>query len=390
MNKTLSIIQIIVLAGIAFLLSACSSTHKVTQIPLADPHDLLMFNGRDGTALTWEEVLSQFDNYDVVVIGELHGHPNGLNTAATLWKEALVNNPEAALSMEFFERDQQLAMNDYLSGVTDEEQFLKAARRSGGNYPDGHKSMIEEAKANGRPVYAANSPRRYNTLARTEGYDRLRELSFEQQRLFVIPDTLPEGRYKDDFFEIMRGMFDMNLHGETEGAAAESKEGDSKTDDKDQVGNDDDDDDDNNKKMDDDDDDDDTDENNVNGDDDDNDVDEVGDTDDQDAEKPELTEEQIKTLMDIYRSQCMWDSTMADSILEGVSAGYRPVVHVVGQFHVNYGGGIPNRLKLMRPSLKVYTISVINEWSDQLREDDKDKADCVIYVGPSPDDMMAM
>ena len=43
------------------------------------------------------------------------------------------------------------------------------------------------------PIVAANAPRRFVRLARTEGYDHLRDtLSEEQQRLLVIPDELDD------------------------------------------------------------------------------------------------------------------------------------------------------------------------------------------------------
>jgi uncharacterized iron-regulated protein len=63
--------------------------------------------------------------------------------------------------------------------------------------------MVEAAKHAGRPVHASNAPWQYVTLARKQGYDRLRALTPEQQRTFRIPDELFGGRYRADFDEIM-------------------------------------------------------------------------------------------------------------------------------------------------------------------------------------------
>ncbi len=150
-------------------------------------------------------MLAEMSDADVIVIGETHGHELGLSAAAALWDDVLAANPDSTLAMEFFERDQQIALDDYLAGVTDEEAFRQAARRTDGNYPPGHHRMIESAREAGRPVVAANAPRRYVRMTTPEGYERLHALSNEQRRLFNPPVRLTEGRYRDDFFSLMSG-----------------------------------------------------------------------------------------------------------------------------------------------------------------------------------------
>ena len=57
---------------------------------------------------------------DVVIIGEMHGHGRGLAVAAALWDDLLARgtgNP--ALSMEFFERDHQVHIDDYLADLAE-------------------------------------------------------------------------------------------------------------------------------------------------------------------------------------------------------------------------------------------------------------------------------
>ncbi len=278
--------------------------------PLAkvDVDTLHLFNGMNGSAMRWEDLVRAASEADVVLIGETHGHPIGLATAARLWEEVAAEVPTAALSLEFFERDEQVALDDYLSGVTKgEADFLVAARRRGGNYPAGHRAMVEAAKANDQPVIAANAPRRYVSMARTDGFDALRTLSAEQQRLFVIPESLTGGRYRDKFFEMMQG------HDEEENPDTPPVDGEG-----------------------------------------------------------------------FFRSQNVWDATMADSILNAVEEGRRPVVHIVGQFHSDFSGGTVSRIGQARSDLLVWTISMVTEWSDVLREEDQGRADCVIYVGPRP------
>lgn len=188
---------------ILFVLFGCTQTlerlpidkHPITRTPI-------IFRG-NGEATTLDAVAEEAARVDAVLVGENHGHPLGLQTAADLWARILDRAPHAALALEFIERDEQAALDDYLAGVTDEAAFKKASGRTDGNYPPGHRAMVEAAKAKNLPVIAANAPRRYVRLARSEGFDRLRSLSPEQGRLFRIPDVLPTGAYRGEFDKVM-------------------------------------------------------------------------------------------------------------------------------------------------------------------------------------------
>ncbi|NUQ49747.1 MAG: ChaN family lipoprotein, partial [Phycisphaerae bacterium] len=165
----------------------------------------------------WSELIAAARAADVFVIGENHGHRLGLSVAAAIWDDVLDGAPDAALALEFFERDQQACIDDYLAGLTDEATFKRMARRNDNNYPAGHRAMLEYAKSADVPVIAANSPRVYVRAASREGFDRLLELTPEQRRLFRVPDELPAGRYREDFERVMTGNAD--AHGD--GAASQ-------------------------------------------------------------------------------------------------------------------------------------------------------------------------
>lgn len=204
-------------ASLAFGLVGCAAskpagtttdaerTAQLTQpqrVP-ADAARAVPIRHSDGRAASWEELANVASAADVVLIGENHGHELGLAAAAALWEDVLKRSPKAVLAMEFFERDEQVALDDYLTGITDEAAFLRAAHRAKGNYPSGHRAMIESAKSGGRPVIAANAPRRYVRLARTDGYERLRGLTGEQARLVAIPSTEASAAYRAAFADVM-------------------------------------------------------------------------------------------------------------------------------------------------------------------------------------------
>lgn len=280
-----------------------------------DARSVMVFRG-DGSPSRWDDLVDTASGADVILVGENHGHPLGLASAAALWDDVLQRSrtgASPALAMEFFERDEQDALDDYLAGITDEAAFRKAAGRSAGNYPAGHRAMVEAAKAAGVPVIAANAPRRYVRIARTDGYERLTTLTAEQRRLFRIPDSVPTGAYRDRFNQVMSP--------DSTPAAEKAAHGD------------------------------------------------------------EPSAADFSRLDPIFRSQSMWDWTMAESIQRGLEAGRRPVLLVVGRFHVDLEGGTILALRQLRPSARVVTVSFVDAHAWSMPEEDKGRGDFVVYVG---------
>ena len=301
----------------ALMLGGCAiEQHEImeAQVKVAEPRALPVFSGLSGQAVTLDEVIAAAAGADVVVIGENHGHPAGLGAAAAIWAGVLEQAPKAALAMEFFERDEQSHVDDYLTGVTDEGAFKKATGRSESNYPAGHRAMVEAARTKGRPVMAANAPRQYVRLARLKGYEYLGTLTAEQRRLFRIPDQVPTGRYRDDFNKIMMGMGGHEEEGKP-------------------------------------------------------------------AKPVTITPEKMAELDATFRSQSMWDWTMAESIVRACEGGNGPVVHVVGRFHEDFGGGTIQAVQHLRPGVKIVTVSFVDKARTALADEDKGRADFVVYAG---------
>lgn len=307
----------------AAALSGCQSTGGQASVDprhaaaIADPLTLTLLRG-DGSPSTWGEMIDACAGADAVLIGECHGMEVGQAFQARLIADVFARSPRTSGALEFFERDDQAGLDDYLSGVTTEEEFRRATRRTDSNYTSGHRAIVEACKANGRPVSAANAPRRYVRIGRMQGFDRLRELTPEQQRLFVIPEFLPTGRYYTDFFEVMGGK-DL-LEPPAKSASSDPK-------------------------------------------------------------KAEADARRRKNIDDTFRSQSMWDWTMADSVAREIDRGGQPVVLVVGRFHTDHDGGLVQALRHMRPGAKIVTISSVNEWSDSIGDEEKGIADFVVYIG---------
>lgn len=298
----------------ASMLTACATTRAAREPAPLDPRSLQVFRGADGVHASWSELVAEAAASDALVLGENHGHPLGLACAAALFEDVLARSPQAALALEFMERDDQVVVDDYLAGLIDEAKFRERVGKTESSYPPGHRAMLEAAKAAGRPVRAGNAPRQYVRLARTDGYERLRLLTPEQRRLFRIPDEMIGGEYRSEFDELMS---------EPHETGAES----------------------------------------------------------QPSETPEARKQRLD---EIFRSQHLWDWTMADALAELHAQGNRPVVQVVGRFHSDKRGGLVQALERLLPGARITTVSFSMELSDTLRDDDKGRADFVIYVGPLP------
>ncbi|MFO0828205.1 MAG: ChaN family lipoprotein [Phycisphaerales bacterium] len=87
----------------------------------------------------------------------------------------------------------------------------------------------------------------------------------------------------------------------------------------------------------------------------------------------------------IFRAQQVWDATMATSIARELDKGAKKVVHIVGQFHVEWRGGIVGQLRALRPQTKILVVTIVPDDADELAPDDAGRADVVIYSGKRPE-----
>ena len=295
-------------AVLLVLVGACATVATVPSAPKVElaPREVKIFRG-DGSAATWSALVDASSAAEVVFIGENHGHPRGLASAAALFEDVLARSDKASLSLEFFERDEQSRLDDYLSGVSDAATLERRTQRSEGNFPPGHRAMVEFAKSKSRPVHASNAPRQYLRIVSQKGYEPLAELSWEQRRLFRIPDELLAGRYRDDFDRIMTPS----------------------------------------------------------------------------GRDPKAADEQAR-LARVFRSQQMWDWTMAESLFLALQRDEAPVVQVIGRFHSDFRGGTVQALERLRPGTRALVVCYLDEDApDALPADDAGRGDFVLYVGPS-------
>jgi len=197
----------LVLVVCTSLAAACSAVASHPEAPAEAtqraPRSIPVFDGHTGEPASWDTLAAAIDDAEVVILGELHGHPVGLPFDAALFTAALLRHPDAALCLEFLTRDGQYLVDAYLAGLIDWDTFAAGVSRAAGSDPLPHRPLLEAARDAGITTIAANAPRIYTRAAKERGYEALEALGPEQQRLFDVPLELPSGPYREGFFEMM-------------------------------------------------------------------------------------------------------------------------------------------------------------------------------------------
>lgn len=165
------------------------------------------YDGRSGRAITFAQVVDRCRSADVVFFGEQHSDPVCNQLEAQLFAELANIRRPVALAMEFFEADTQAALDAYLTGKLDEQEFRELARQKRA-YVLAHRPLIELCRAARVPVIAANAPRELVSEYRKSGLlypDYRTSLPPEQLRWLPRESAYLTGGYEERFMAIMQG-----------------------------------------------------------------------------------------------------------------------------------------------------------------------------------------
>lgn len=139
------------------------------------------FYTNKGKEIPFEEAIDKLASSDVVLFGEDHNstivHWIELRTAKAL----LAKKKKLVMGGEFFERDDQNKIDEYLSGWINEKHFESAAR-FWPNYKTDYKPLLDLAHDSLIPFIATNVPRRYAAIVAKSGLDTLRYLPLEARQ----------------------------------------------------------------------------------------------------------------------------------------------------------------------------------------------------------------
>ncbi len=251
-----------------------------------------------------EEIVVEMGRHQVVFIGEAHDDPTAHMLEAELLERAYAAHAPTegsgdarrplALSLEFFQRDVQPVLDEYLAGLITESAF-RADSRPWPRYETDYRPLIEFARAHGLPVIAANAPRRYASRVTMHGRESLNDLSPDAlSSLAPLPYGQPSDAYRDRWIRAISEV--MRQEGKKCGLPIPEPE---------------------------------------------------------EGEEPVRAAAPVgshDTMGNQLHSQALWDATMAYWISEHLAREPEALVlHMVGAFHVARGTGTPEHLEAYRP-----------------------------------------
>ncbi len=145
---------------------------------------------KDGNKVEWQDLLKAADSCDIIFFGELHDNPIAHWLEYELVKDLYSQNPNnLVLGAEMFETDNQLILNEYLSNLIAEKNFLDEAKLWQ-NYKTDYRPLVEFAKKNNLQLIATNIPRRYAAAVNYGSFSALNKFS-KVALNFIAPLPIP-------------------------------------------------------------------------------------------------------------------------------------------------------------------------------------------------------
>ena len=196
----------VLLGGIAGLLMLGAGLEASAEDSIATAPTIYALNTEGATPVTFDELLDELSDYDVVFLGEEHGeaqiHAMQLAILSGLYERSC----DVALSMEQFERDVQPLLDRYLAGSSSEADFLAAAR-PWPNYHEDYRPLVEFAREHGLAVAASNIPRPLASRVFKEGFEATFFALSEEERGWAATDFyFDQDGYYDNFMTLMGAM----------------------------------------------------------------------------------------------------------------------------------------------------------------------------------------
>jgi len=161
-----------------------------------------------GKKASLKSIIYQIGLVHVVFLGEMHNDPVAhylqdvilRKSTERYWNNAYASKRrQIVLSMEMFERDVQMILDEYLLNIIDEKHFLSCARPWRNYYQDYH-PLVKYARKNSLKVLAANAPRRYVHRVAKQGNEALNDLSaIARTWIAPLPIKPPSEKMKQNF-----------------------------------------------------------------------------------------------------------------------------------------------------------------------------------------------
>jgi uncharacterized iron-regulated protein len=161
-----------------------------------------------GKSVKFKNLVKDAEKADIILFGELHNNPISHWLQLELTKELhAIYGENLVLAAEMFEADNQLLLDEYISGTIRQRNFEDEAKLWN-NYKTDYKPLVEFAKENNLKFVASNIPRRYASVVHQQGFEGLETLD-EAAKKFIAPLPVaydPELPGYKSMIEMMSGM----------------------------------------------------------------------------------------------------------------------------------------------------------------------------------------
>ena len=140
----------------------------------------------EGKKVKYSKIIKEIEDADIVFFGELHNNPIAHWLELEITKEMhFLKGDSLILAAEMFERDDQLIIDEYLSGLYADDKF-EAEVKLWNNYKTDYRPLMQFARDNNLYFIASNIPRRYASMVSKGGFEILDTL-VEQAKNYIAP-----------------------------------------------------------------------------------------------------------------------------------------------------------------------------------------------------------
>lgn len=173
-----------------------------SQTPWSNHYKI--YDTRNQKTITLTDLVASVKDANVLFFGEEHNDSIAHRLQDTIYRSLLDQYKTVTLSLEMFERDCQLVLDEYLQSLITDDRLVKEGR-AWNNYKD-YRPMVNTAKDQKQTVIAANAPRRYVNMISRKGLKSLDSLSKPAKAYFAkLPLDTTNAAYQEKFGKIMGG-----------------------------------------------------------------------------------------------------------------------------------------------------------------------------------------
>ena len=156
----------------------------ISSTIIAQKKAFVIFDSQ-GFKTTYKELFNQSKKADIILFGELHDNPINHWLQLELTKDLFNASEKLVLGAEMMESDNQLVIDEYLSGLVSKSKLISQTK-TWPNFKTDYLPLIQFSKANKISFIATNVPRRYASIVYQHGLDTLNFLSNEA-KAYMVP-----------------------------------------------------------------------------------------------------------------------------------------------------------------------------------------------------------